>query len=194
MTKNLKLFALIVAVFAFLILLLASSSQKSIYKNQITSLVLGSRTKQEGCVVNNALPDTNCTPGAILNSTKEQICKSGYSKSVRNVSEGLKKRVYEEYGITSHAAGEYEVDHFISLALGGSNDIANLWPEAANPKPGFHEKDKVENFLHGEMCAGKITLAQAQEYVSWKWLEAQQYARAPNPVRDLFIFVQNLFQ
>ena len=52
-----------------------------------------------------------------------------------------KEQVYAEYGIVSHTTGEYEVDHFVPLELGGSNDISNLFPEAASPKPGFHEKD-----------------------------------------------------
>ena len=40
------------------------------------------------------------------------------------------------YGIRgSHHGSAYEVDHLISLELGGSNEVANLWPEAATPKP-----------------------------------------------------------
>lgn len=42
-------------------------------------------------------------------------------------------------------------------APGGSNNIANLWPEAASPKPGFHEKDQVENYLHDQVCSGAIS-------------------------------------
>ena len=57
------------------------------------------------------------------------------------------------------------------MELGGSNDIANLWPEAAEPWPGFHEKDKVENYLHEEVCAGRIPLAQAQSEIANNWLE-----------------------
>jgi hypothetical protein len=71
--------------------------------------------------------------------------------------------VYAEYGIVSYTTGKYEVDHLISLELGGSNDISNLWPEAASPQPGFHEKDKVENYLHDQVCSGVISLAQAQQ-------------------------------
>jgi len=58
----------------------------------------------------------------------------------------------------------------VSLELGGSNDIANLWPEAAVPKPGFHEKDKVENYLHNQVCNGSITLKQAQIEIATNWL------------------------
>ena len=58
----------------------------------------------------------------------------------------------------------------MSLELGGSNEIANLWPEAANPRPGFHEKDQVENYLHGQVCSGAIPLDQAQVQIATNWL------------------------
>ena len=35
----------------------------------------------------------------------------------------MKREVYEEYGVTSHGSGDYEVDHLIPLELGGSNSI-----------------------------------------------------------------------
>jgi hypothetical protein len=91
---------------------------------------------------------------------------------VRNVPESEKRQVYAEYGIYSHTAGQYEVDHYVSLELGGSNDIANLWPEAASPKPGFHEKDRVENYLHDQVCSGAISLRQAQTEIATNWLAA----------------------
>ncbi|MDO8659482.1 MAG: HNH endonuclease signature motif containing protein [Candidatus Parcubacteria bacterium] len=135
-----------------------------------STLTLGQRTKTSGCVAVNGLEDKACTPGAIIEGVaKEQICVSGYSKSVRNVSESTKNQVYLEYGVTSHTTGEYEVDHLISLELGGSNDISNLWPEAAQPVPGFHEKDKVENYLHAEVCAGRISLQEAQIKIANNW-------------------------
>src|SRR5258708_8623631 len=133
---------------------------------------IGQRTKSSGCVSTNALPDPACTPGAIFpNVTKEQVCTSGYSSQVRDVSESLKENVYAEYGITSHQPGQYEVDHQISLELGGSNDIANLWPEPAEPRPGFHEKDKVENYLHEQVCSGAMSLQDAQNLIAHNWLD-----------------------
>lgn len=131
-----------------------------------------------GCQIRGALPDKFCTPGNGLSGvTAQQVCQSGYAKSVRNVPESEKEEVYKEYGITSHFSGEYEVDHLISLELGGSNDLSNLWPEPAEPKPGFHEKDKVENYLHSEVCSGSITLEQAQQEISQNWLEVYQEVR-----------------
>ena len=131
----------------------------------------GVQAKTSGCVVNGPLQDTQCSPGDIFpNVTKEQICKSGYASSVRNVPTSVKNKVYAEYGITHHTTGQYEVDHLVSLELGGSNDISNLWPEAASPKPGFHEKDKVENYLHSQVCSGAVSLQQAQIEIATNWL------------------------
>ena len=131
----------------------------------------GKQTKTSGCAAVDVRPDPACTPGDRLPVTKDDICKPGYSSSVRNVTESEKNKVYAEYGIASHTPGQYEVDHFVSLELGGSNDISNLWPEPASPKPGFHEKDKVENYLHDQVCSGALTLQQAQLKIATNWLE-----------------------
>ncbi len=136
---------------------------------------LGLRTKTSGCVSTNALPDPGCTPGAVFSdATVAKICTPGYSSQVRNVPSSEKDQVYAEYGITSHATGQYEVDHLISLELGGSNDIANLWPEPADPRPGFHEKDKVENYLHAQVCSGKMSLQEAQYQIAANWMAIYQ--------------------
>lgn len=143
--------------------------------NQQTA-VPGARTKTSGCQVQGPLQDMGCTPGAINpNLTKDVLCSPTFStKSVRNVPSEEKRQVYNEYGIFSHKPGQYEVDHLISLELGGSNDIANLWPEAADPRPGFHEKDQVENYLHDQVCREAISLQQAQQEISSNWLSVYQ--------------------
>jgi hypothetical protein len=133
--------------------------------------VFDSRTKTAGCAAEGPLPDHACTPGAALpDVTAEQICVPGYSRKVRDVPESVKKAVYAEYGIATHQPGAYEVDHLVSLELGGSNDIANLWPETAEPRPGFHEKDRVENDLHAKVCNGSIMLSEAQRIISGDWM------------------------
>jgi hypothetical protein len=145
----------------------------------------GPRTRDSGCQVQDALPDSACTPGAIFpDATADQICKPGYSSSVRNVPAEVSRMVYSAYGIAEHATGEYEVDHLVPLETGGSNDIANLWPQAAAPPPGFHEKDRVENYLHDQVCSGAMSLMDAQRAVATNWLEVYQRlppaAPAPN--------------
>ncbi len=130
------------------------------------------RTKSSGCEIKGPYPDHTCTPGAVFaDASVEQICVSGYTGTVRNVSTKLRKQVFAEYGMAyPQARGAYEVDHFIPLALAGSNDIANLFPEAAEPTPGFHEKDIVEVYLQHEVCAGRVALPVAQRQIAADWL------------------------
>ncbi len=135
----------------------------------------GVQLKTSGCVAHNGLADAACTPGDIISTaTKDQICVPGYSSQVRNVPTSVKDQAYAEYGIRTHSTGEYEVDHLISLELGGSNDISNLWPEAANPQPGFHQKDQVENYLHDQVCSGALALSAAQREIATNWLAVYQ--------------------
>jgi hypothetical protein len=95
------------------------------------------------------LPDPKLTPGATLPVTKDDICVPGYTKKVRDVPQSVKDQVYAEYGITSHQPREFEIDHLISLELGGSNSIKNLWPESYLTKPwNAHVKDQLKNWLH----------------------------------------------
>ena len=134
-------------------------------------LTLEERIKEKDCQSQGPLPDKECTPGSIFeNITKEEICVSGYSKKVRNVSLSLKKKVFAEYSIEYPVSfGSYEIDHLIPLSLGGNNDISNLWPKSAEPWPGFYEKNITGNYLLEEVCKGNILLSVAQERIADDW-------------------------
>ena len=118
------------------------------------------------------LPDPKCSPGDVLTTDTSIICVTGYTKTVRNVTEKKKNEVYAAYGVASRTTGEYEMDHIIPLELGGSNDVKNLYPEPAEPRPGFHEKDKVENWLHDQVCEHGMNISRAQEMIARNWTEA----------------------
>jgi len=114
-------------------------------------------------------PDPALTPGDTFPGvTQAQVCEPGYSKSVRSVTSDERAEVYRRYGVPNEP-GKHEVDHFISLELGGSNMLTNLWPEPYEPRPGAHEKDRVENYLHDQMCNGTMTLAAAQQAIRSDW-------------------------
>lgn len=118
------------------------------------------------------LPDPDLSPGAVLPAGPAEICVPGYTRKVRNVSTATKNKVYADYHISHHGTGEYEIDHIVPLELGGSNDISNLFPQPAEPRPGFHEKDTLENTLHDLVCAGKLDLATAQRDIASDWYAA----------------------
>src|ERR1044071_9595427 len=97
------------------------------------------------------LPDAKLTPGAVFtNITVEQITKKGYANvfngGVRHVPESEKKKIFIEYfgKVPDRPGLHYEVDHLISLELGGSNDPKNLWPETYSGRFNAKLKDKLE--------------------------------------------------
>ena len=127
------------------------------------------------CYADNiSLPNPKLTPGAVFkNVTKETICTPNYSKSVRSVSEKMKKRVYSAYGITNPPKGEYKIDHLIPLCIGGNNEFKNLWPHHYNK--GYwnaHKKTRLEVRLKRLICTGHITKEQAQAEIAKNWITA----------------------
>ena len=123
------------------------------------------------------LPDPHCTPGSVDPAITQAdigrtICRSGYTAKVRPPSSETGKAKYDvaypAYGLPSRDTSE--LDHLVSLELGGSNDISNLWPEVGSlPNP----KDKVENALHRAVCDGKVSLRAAQQAVATDWMTAE---------------------
>jgi hypothetical protein len=120
--------------------------------------------------------------------TLQMVCTHGYTQCVRKVSAATKNAVYASYGLTGNHNGYCEsdqgceVDHLVSLELGGSNEQGNLWPEPyENEQWNAHVKDQLENFLHAEVCTGRISLKQAQTEVSTNWIESFKKRIAPNP-------------
>jgi hypothetical protein len=107
------------------------------------------------------------TPG-VLNPDVTQatiggtICRHGWTRTVRppvSYTNGLKRRGLRAYGLAG-SLSEYQEDHLISLELGGNpTDPRNLWPE---PYPRASQVDQIENELNREVCAGRLTLADAQ--------------------------------
>ena len=107
------------------------------------------------------------TPG-VLNAAVTQatigstICVRGWTATVRpptSYTSALKLRQMAAYGETGVPTG-YQEDHLISLELGGDPvDPRNLWPE---PYPRASEVDRIENTLNAQVCAGELSLAEAQ--------------------------------
>lgn len=119
------------------------------------------------------LPDPTLTPGVALDVTAKEVCVPGYATKTRNVPSSVKRKAYLEYGIPTHRPGEYEVDHLISLQLGGSNALANLWPQSFETQPwNAHTKDRLESELHRLVCDGRMSLVDAQREIAGDWVAA----------------------
>lgn len=144
------------------------------------------------------MPDPKLTPGATdrrvtQKNIQSTICKAGYTKSVRKTPARVIASVFHEYEIPPEDWSGYEMDHLISLELGGADVAKNLWPQpycptkaeaaarskalamlgmfppAPEPCYGAREKDVVETAFKRSVCAGKMTLKDAQQRIAKNW-------------------------
>jgi hypothetical protein len=92
----------------------------------------------------------------------DTICKHGWTRTIRpptDYTNALKLKQMREYGVGG-SPSQYQEDHLISLELGGHpTDARNLWPE---PYPRAAEVDSLENELNAKVCAGDLSLDDAQ--------------------------------
>ena len=130
-----------------------------------------------------ALPDPTITPGTVnhdieadlskaprlVNGIEVNICAKDFRTGpFRKTTAVMKRQVCQEYGAAdcpNPAKGE--IDHLIPLEIGGQDVIENLWWQ---PAPDYHVKDhQVEDQLPKLICAGKISLSDAQQCISQDW-------------------------
>lgn len=123
----------------------------------------------------NTMPDLALTPGVERSPqmTVAQLCATKWGEDHRAVTEAMKAAVYRSYGFSgtkdprcipdhpgSPTAKTCEIDHLLSRENGGADDVRNLWPEPYGGAWNAHDKDRLENALHADMCAGRKTLEQ----------------------------------
>lgn len=132
------------------------------------------------CVAVGGLPDRTCTPGqtdprVTQGDLRTTVCRRGYTASVRppkEVTHQIKLQVTRDYGIATVPFSQIELDHLIPLSLGGASTLRNLWPELRNGRANAGDKDVVEQALQHEVCAGRLSLEQAQRAIATNWQTA----------------------
>lgn len=145
-------------------------------------IILGSITTAFG---DNILPDPVLTPGKTYTTDANVACKAhtgSESDSIRNVPESEKQDVFRVYHTTNHTGickvKGCEVDHLISIKLGGSNDKENLWIQSYDGKWNAIDKDNLEKRLIARVCRVskkhpiKLDLKVAQDAINKNWIEA----------------------
>jgi hypothetical protein len=59
-----------------------------------------------------------------------------------------------------------------------------LWPEPYSSEWNAHVKDELEDYLHEQVCRGKLDLPTAQREISTNWISAyQKYFHTDKPLR-----------
>lgn len=126
------------------------------------------------------LPDPNCTPGATRSAPLSEICPLAKTKTVRppaSYTGALKRQQMVAYGFTDSPSA-HEEDHLVPLELlGAPSDPKNLWPQPQAKQP--NDKDGLENYLHAQVCASRISLTEAQHEIAVDWYSAWVQAGRP---------------
>jgi hypothetical protein len=153
------------------------------------STALSQQDAQHGCATRMsngfAIPDPACTPGAInptvtLDVLKEREFKTGCERN--KASSAVKKNsTYAVYNIAhpennKGADQVCELDHLVSLELGGADTLDNIWPQCGPDGVALRErffkiKDSVENYLAAQVRSGAIDLSEAQHGIARDWTQ-----------------------
>lgn len=129
-----------------------------------------------------SIPNSKLTPGAAVLIDRQAVCTL-INRNNKTVSGALQKKVFAEYGLEKAEPRAYEVDYLVTPALGGADDIRNLWPQshlatAWNAKA----KDALEERLREMVCNGSLDLAEAQHEISRNWIATyKKYFRTDRP-------------
>jgi len=119
-----------------------------------------------------SVPDPRLTPGATIRLSRLAVCSETRINN-KAVSPAVQRRVFEAYGISGAEPAEYEVDYLITPALGGADDIRNLWPQSHTSTVWNAEaKDALEDRLREMVCSGSLDLTEAQQEIAANWIEA----------------------
>jgi hypothetical protein len=132
------------------------------------------------------VPNPSLTPGATVLISQKELC-SETSANNKTVAVALQRRVFDEYGIPSAEPRAYEVDYLITPALGGADDIRNLWPQSSAATVwNAQVKDALEAHLRTLVCAGDLELTTAQRELATNWIDAyKKYFHTDRPVAGL---------
>jgi hypothetical protein len=130
-----------------------------------------------------AIPRSDLTPGAVRNLAASDVCRAALSDNAE-VMPAVQKQVFAEYGMPNAEARGYEVDYLITPALGGSDDIRNLWPQPYSGSAwNAYVKDALEDRLRRMVCTGQLDLATAQQEIAVNWIAAyKKYFRTNRPL------------
>jgi hypothetical protein len=112
------------------------------------------------------------------------VCTRLQDTSYRHVPDSEKRLVEQEYGMntTTTYGKTLEIDHIVSLELGGSNNIANLFPEKRDVAPGYKVKDALETHLNTLVCSNHtMTLKAAQVAIAANWEVLYKKVYGHNP-------------
>jgi hypothetical protein len=113
-------------------------------------------------------------PAVTPTTIQSTICVKGWTASIRppvSYTNRIKKQRMHEMGLPLELIGDFQLDHKLPLSLGGSpDDPRNLILQDQDEAEG---KDAVERCLPAAVCAGAVSLSEAQQAIWNDWRVAR---------------------
>jgi anti-sigma factor RsiW len=129
-----------------------------------------------------ALPRSTLTPGSTRAVQVADLCSNQDLDNDPPVNPSLEQAVFNEYGVPALSKKNYALDYLITPALGGADNIQNLWPQPYSSTWNARVKDQLEDHLHELVCQGKVKLATAQNDIASDWIAAyKRYFNTDKP-------------
>ncbi|HEX3878186.1 MAG TPA: hypothetical protein VHW24_14445 [Bryobacteraceae bacterium] len=127
-------------------------------------------------------PDARLTPGAATLANVQAVCSEANVKN-KSVPPAMRQAVFAEYGLMRVEPRAYEVDYLVTPALGGADDLRNLWPHSYSAVWNARVKDALEDRLRDMVCGGRLDLAEAQREIAVDWIGAyKRYFHTEQPI------------
>jgi hypothetical protein len=130
-----------------------------------------------------SVPDSRSMPPLELSESRQSVCSQPNTRN-RIVPVALQRKVFEEYRLVGAEPQAYEVDYLVTPALGGADDIHNLWPQSYGSTVwNARVKDALEDHLRKMVCDGSLDLATAQREIASNWIAAyKKYFHTDRPL------------
>jgi hypothetical protein len=109
-------------------------------------------------------PNPQTTPGSLCQNSPTRRYPENIVYCERDVSTATKNALIKMYDkelgfhIGSMNRGDFKIDHFIPLSVGGSNNSDNLWPQH---KSVYKVTDPLEQLLFDKIQDGRIKQEEA---------------------------------
>jgi hypothetical protein len=132
-----------------------------------------------------SIPDPALTPGATVLASRQAVCAHANPNN-KDVPVALQRKVFQEYGLAGADPRAYEVDYLVTPALGGAEDIHNLWPHSYSATVwNARVKDALEDRLYEMVCDGSLDLTEAQREIAQNWIGAyKKYFHTDEPLAE----------
>ncbi|MBC7370529.1 MAG: HNH endonuclease [Bdellovibrionaceae bacterium] len=105
-------------------------------------------------------PEPQLTPGMLCAQPNSRRYPEKIAYCERNVAVSTKEEIIAQYDkqfgykIERLPRGDFKIDHYIPLCMGGDNDISNLWPQHMSV---YEITDPLEALLCEKMSEGRLS-------------------------------------